>query len=77
MTPEEMLAALNDEGDNAGADFNDGLGGWFGWDVIEIRNSASGNLIRHQLSVTFQGADGVTSTQSWTLTPAPFTSKEN
>lgn len=28
-----MLTALGERGEDAGADFNDGLDGWFGWSV--------------------------------------------
>lgn len=65
-----MLDALNEEGDNAGADFNDGLNGWFGWDVVQTRNSASGAHIRHTLNITFTEQDGKTAvTRSWILQP--------
>lgn len=71
MTPEEMLNALNDEGDNAGADYNDGLNGWFGWDVVETRNAVSGAHICHTLNITFTAEDGKTTvTRSWTLQSA-------
>jgi hypothetical protein len=33
VTPDEMLAQLKDDGITAGADYHDGLDGWFGWDV--------------------------------------------
>lgn len=34
MTPQEMIDALNDAGENSGGAFHDGLGGYFGWGLV-------------------------------------------
>ncbi len=33
MGPERLLGELNEQGISSGADYNDGLDGWFGWSV--------------------------------------------
>lgn len=33
MTPEEMLDAVSEYGEDAASDYNDGLDGWFGWRI--------------------------------------------
>ena len=44
MTPQQMLRNLNERGDDAGSDHNDGLDGYFGWsisdDVLTVRFEA-------------------------------------
>lgn len=63
MTPEEMIANLNEYGGDAGSTFNDGdLMGWFGWSI-------SGNI----LTVTFEHMPGIQpepkQAASWRLIP--------
>lgn len=59
MTPDEMLDELKDAGDDASSDFNDGLEGWFGW-----------NLVGTELTITFNsGGDAPTESASWRLVP--------
>ena len=53
---EWLLHHLDDHGDDAGADFNDGeaIQGYFGWSTTSVRNSASGKPIRHELEVWWE-----------------------
>jgi hypothetical protein len=71
MTPEQMLDTLNDESDNAEADYNDGINGWFGWKVTTVRNSASQKIKRHQLTITYTDRDDNTTTHTWQLLDGP------
>lgn len=62
MTPEEMITNLNEYGDSAGSEYNEGLRGWFGWSI-------SGNI----LTVTFEHMPGIQpepkQAASWRLIP--------
>lgn len=53
---EWLLHHLDDHGDDAGADFNDGdaIQGYFGWSVTTVRNSASGSVRRRELEVWWE-----------------------
>jgi len=65
MSPEQMLRNLSEHGEDTVCDYNDGLDGWFGWQV-------TGDLI----TVTFQAAEPLsvgrppgTFISSWRLVP--------
>lgn len=59
MNRDELLAAFNNHGDDAGADYNDGVDGWFGWHVTD-----SNTLI-----ITFTDADENDFEAEWALEP--------
>lgn len=62
MTPDEMLAQLNEQGGDAGSDFNDGdLNGWFGWSVED------GILTVQFEPATPDGDPGAMKSESWRL----------
>jgi hypothetical protein len=53
---EWLIAQLANEGDNAGADYNDGesILGYFGWDSVTVRHSVDGKIIRHELEIWWE-----------------------
>jgi hypothetical protein len=62
VNPQEMLAALNEAGEDAGADYNDGavVSGWLDWSVNKDG----------LLTITHKPGDGGPSTSaSWKLIP--------
>ena len=69
MTPSELLQQLSEAGEGAGADYNDGIDAYFGWDVTEVRNAASGNAIRAELTVTLQRDGEQKIEHTWILQP--------
>lgn len=56
-----MLQVLNEQGGEAGSDFNDGeeVMGWYGWSIDDD----------HILTVTYRPEDGQTDTARWKLVP--------
>lgn len=63
MSPEQMLRALNEHGEDAGSNLNDGdtSPGWFGWSVTEDGI----------LEITYTDLDNVETTRRWALSVLP------
>lgn len=51
LTPDEAIAQLNDEGEDAGADYHDGLEGYFGWSIARTEEDT------WNLKITFEPGD--------------------
>jgi hypothetical protein len=58
-----MLQVLNEYGEDAASDYNDGedVMGWFGWSIND----------EHILTVTFRDEDGEPDSAQWRLVPIP------
>lgn len=63
MTPDEMLDAVSDYGEDALSDYNDGLDGWFGWRV----SSRSDTLVVTWRKANEDGSAGPAEVQTWRL----------
>jgi hypothetical protein len=72
MQPQDMLGTLNEYGEEAGSDFNDGddVMGWFSWSV-------TGEGRTRQLTITYTpGAGGAKQTATWVLVPVKSETSE-
>lgn len=65
-SPEWMLDKLANEGDNSASDYDDGVGGWFGWTVDD-----AGSVKTLVVSWTPDGENdpGPTIQTRWRLVP--------
>jgi hypothetical protein len=63
MTREQLLAQVGEAGQDAGADYDDGLDGWFGWTI-------SDGVLTATFEPSTEGDPGPKSSAMWRLVPA-------